>query len=73
MWPLSMASPGASTSRVCWDDCWEGASWLPPEAREEAAGLEVVDLGLTAMTAAAPAFRLAPGSSRPASRHIADS
>ena len=30
-------------SRVCWDDCWEGGGWFPPEAREEAAGREVVD------------------------------
>ena len=32
MWPLSMAS----WLPCVLDDCWEGTSWLPPEAREEA-------------------------------------
>ena len=59
---------------MCWDDsCWEGASWLPPEAREEAAGLEVVDLGLGHDRRSAGVQVGARGSSRPASRHIFDS
>ena len=64
--------PQGRPSRVCWDDCWEGTSWLPPEAREEAAGLEVVDLGLGHDRRSA-GVQVGARPSRPAFRHIADS
>jgi hypothetical protein len=50
--PLSCGNPVASSplwfpsSGVRRDDRWAGAIWLPPVAREEAAGVEVVNIRL---------------------------
>ena len=78
LWPLWFPSSGVRR-----DDRWAGAIWLPPVAREEAAGVEVVNIRLRhinvpiCVNAAAESRRwlpaLAPGSSSPASHHIADS
>ena len=69
-WPLRCPSSG-----VLRDDRREGTSLLPPVACKEAAGVEVVDFCHIDVFLSMPPLLpvLAPGSSKPASRHIADS